>query len=378
MLSKGGNMREFRISEVNVEKTLIKAQKIAQRGQKQGLSGGFKVSIQERVEEIKGVEFQYQVLVIEGEPLKYQGWEFVGVAEFVEEQIILHGISEEIAIQASDVKKGYCDHCQKVRNRGKVIFVKSEDGKLSQVGSSCVKDFLGWNFYASALVTEQDFEDEFGGVSGGGISAISTEAIIAHAIKAVQKLGYVKASGEGLSTKDLVWGVLKNINQYNEIWAENEIGEAGEAEYEKARQLIEWGKNFEGESSYAQNVRSVCQLGFQKDSTVGIAVSIVKVEANQREKAIVEKIEFKKEQFAETGSKVEVEVTVAGSNTFETQYGWTTLFTFVNEGGYQFKWFASNGGNVEIGEKVKIKGTVKGSDEYKDVFSTVLTRCKFL
>jgi hypothetical protein len=37
-------MREFRISEVNVEKTLIKAQKIAQRGQKQGLSGGFKVS----------------------------------------------------------------------------------------------------------------------------------------------------------------------------------------------------------------------------------------------------------------------------------------------------------------------------------------------
>ena len=369
-------MREFRISEVNADKTLIRAQKIAQRGQKQGLSGGFKVSIQERVEEIKGVEFQYQVLVIEGEPLKYQGWEFVGVAEFIEEQIILHGISEEISIQASDVKKGYCDHCHKVRNRGKVIFVKSEEGKLSQVGSSCVKDFLGWNFYASALVTEQDFEDEFGGWSGG-ISAISTEAIIAHAIKAVQKLGYVKAS-EGVSTKDLVWGVLKNIHQYNEIWAKEEIGEAGEAEYEKARQLIEWGKNFEGDSSYAQNVRSVCQLGFQKDSTVGIAVSIVKVEANEREKAIVEKVEFKKEQFAETGSKVEVEVTVAGSNTFETQYGWTTLFTFVNEDGYQFKWFSSSGGNVEIGAKVKIKGTVKGSDEYKDVFSTVLTRCKFL
>jgi hypothetical protein len=376
MLSEGDNMSEFRISEVNVDKTLIKAQKIAQRGQKQGLSGGFKVSIQERVEEIKGIEYQYQVLVIEGEPLKYQGWEFVGVAEFIEEEIILHGISEKISVQASDVKKGYCDHCQKVRNRGKVIFVKNEEGKLSQVGSSCVKDFIGWTFCASALVTEQDFEDEFGGGSFG-ISAISTEAIIAHAIKAVQKLGYVKAS-EGVSTKDLVWGVLKNINQYNEIWAKNEIGEAGEADYEKARQLIEWGKNFEGESSYAQNVRSVSNLKFQKDSTVGIAVSIVKAEANQREKAVVEKVEFKKEQFAETGSKVEVEVTVAGSNTFETQYGWTTLFTFVNEGGYQFKWFASKGGNVEIGEKVKIKGTVKGSDEYKDVFSTVLTRCKFL
>lgn len=370
-------MREFRISEVNVDKTLARAQKIAQRGQKQGLSGGFKVSIQERVEEIKGVECQYQVLVIEGEPLKYQGWEFMGVAEFVEEQIILHGFSDANPIQVSDVKKGYCDHCEKVRNRGKVIFVKNEEGKLSQVGSSCVKDFIGWTFYASALVTEEDFAEEFDGWSGGGISAINTVGVIAHAIKAVSKVGYVKSS-EGISTKDLVWGVLKNINQYNEIWAKYEIGEAGEAEYEKARQLIEWGKNFEGESSYAQNVRSVCQLEFQKDSTVGIAVSIVKVEANEREKAVVEKVEFKKEQFAETGAKVEVEVTVAGSNTFETQYGWTTLFTFVNEGGYQFKWFSSSGGNVEIGDKVKIKGTVKGSDEYKDVYSTVLTRCKFV
>ena len=370
-------MREFRISEVNVDKTLARAQKIAQRGQKQGLSGGFKVSIQDRVEIINGVECQYKVLVIEGEPLKYQGWEFIGVAEFIEEQIILHGFSDENPIQVSDVKKGYCDHCQKVRNRGKVIFVKNKEGKLSQVGSSCVKDFIGWTFYASALVTEEDFAEEFGGYQFGGISAISTEAIIAHAIKAVSKLGYVK-SAEGVSTKDLVWGVLKNIHQYNEIWAKHQIGEAREAEYAKARQLIEWGKNFEGDSSYAQNVRSVCQLKFQTDSTVGIAVSIVKAESNQREKEIVEKVEFKKEQFAETGSKIEVEVTVAGSNTFETQYGWTTLFTFVNEGGYQFKWFSSNGGNVEIGDKVKIKGTVKGSDVYKDVFSTVLTRCKFL
>jgi ssDNA-binding Zn-finger/Zn-ribbon topoisomerase 1 len=239
MLSKGGNMREFRISEVNVDKTLARAQKIAQRGQKQGLSGGFKVSIKERVEEIKGVECQYQVLVIEGEPLKYQGWEFIGVAEFVEEQIILHGFSDENPIQISDIKKGYCDHCQKVRNRGKVIFVKSESGKLSQVGSSCVKDFIGWAFYASALVTEEDFAEEFEGYNFGGVSAINTVGIIAHAIKAVSKVGYVKSS-EGVSTKDLVWGVLKNIPHYNEIWAKYEIGEAGEAEYEKARQLIEF------------------------------------------------------------------------------------------------------------------------------------------
>jgi acyl-[acyl carrier protein]--UDP-N-acetylglucosamine O-acyltransferase len=40
--------------------------------------------------------------------------------------------------------------------------------------------------------------------------------------------------------------------------------------------------------------------------------------------------------------------------------------------------FSTVHANVEIGDKVKIKGTVKGSDEYKDVYSTVLTRCKFV
>ena len=36
-------MREFRISEIGVEKTLAKAQKLAQRAQKKGLSGGYQV-----------------------------------------------------------------------------------------------------------------------------------------------------------------------------------------------------------------------------------------------------------------------------------------------------------------------------------------------
>ena len=369
-------MREFRISEIDVDKTISRAQKISQRGQKKGLSGGFKVSIQEREEEIKGIKYQYQVLVIEGESLKYKEWEFVGVASFIGEETLLYGFSDENQIQASDVKKGYCDHCQKIRNRGKVIFIKSKDGKLSQVGSSCIKDFLGWDFSASALVTEEDFEQAFGGYSGGGFSGISSLDIVAYGVKAVQKVGYIKSS-EGFSTKDLVWGKIRGINSEVKSWNEFEIGEVGEAEYAKAQELIEWGKTFEGDSSYAQNVRAVCNLDFQTSSTIGILVSIVKVESNQKAKEIVESLVFKSEQFAPTGDKVEIDIEVIGQNTFESQYGWTTLYTFSN-GEYQFKWFSSRGLNVEIGDKFTIKGTVKGSDEYKGTLSTVLTRCKVL
>jgi hypothetical protein len=244
---------------------------------------------------------------------------------------------------------------------------------LSQVGSSCVKDFLGWEFSASALVTEEDFEEEFGGFSGGSYSGFDTLSVLALAVCAVEKVGYVP-SNSGISTKDLVWEKLNGGFHGVSKWKEFIGQEVTDAHREKAKELREFGKNFEGDSSYAQNVRIVSGLTFQKYNTAGILVSLLKASQRQAEEQIEKKV-YKNEIFAPIGEKVEVEVVVLKENTLESQFGLTTLYTF--EGGeYQFKWFSSRGLNVEIGSKVKIKGTVKGQDEYKGVTSTVLTRCK--
>lgn len=369
---------EFRISSIDIDKTLAKAQKIASRGQKKGLSGGFQVAVENRYEITNGATFEYPVLVIKGESLKYNGYEFIAVAEFIENQVIVKGIQDGQEVKSSDVKVGYCDHCQVERTRNKVIFIKSEEGKLSQVGSTCVKDFLGWDFHASALVTESDFENEFGGYIGGGNTGIDTVSVIAHAIKAVEKIGYVK-SDSGSSTRNIVQGKINGVNSYVSQWKEYVGEDVTEADILKAIELIEWGKGFEGDSGYAENLRAVCQLKYQADSTIGIAVSLVKVFNNQIAQEIIKKeqVQFSKEQYAETGTKVELDVTCTGQNTFETQYGYTTLYTFVS-GSSQFKWFSSSNADIETGVQIKIKGTVKGSDEHKEVFSTLLTRCKIL
>ncbi len=371
-------MREFRISEIDLSKTLSKAQKIASRGKSKGLSGGFEVRIESRSEEINGVQSEYSVLVIEGEPVKYNGWQFVGVAEFIEGKALTKSIAGGVEIKSSDVQVGYCEHCKKTRSRSKVIFVQNEEGKLSQVGSSCVKDFLGWEFSASALVTEEDFEEEFGGFSGGSYSGFDTLSVLALAVCAVEKIGYVP-SGSGISTKDLVWEKLTGGFHGVSKWKEFIGQEVTDAHREKAQELREFGKNFEGESSYAENVRVVCGLEYQSHSTVGILVSIIKAKQKSQEQEVArqEAKAYKAEQFASTGERVELEVTVLSENTFETQFGWTTLYTF-SSGEYQFKWFASNGTKLEIGDKALIKGTIKGSDEYKGTFSTLLTRCKVL
>ena len=368
-------MREFRISEIDVAKTLSKAQKIASRGKSKGLSGGFEVRIESRFEESNGVQSEYSVLVIEGEPVKYNGWQFVGVAEFIEGKALTKSIAGGVEIKSSDVQVGYCEHCKKIRSRSKVIFVQNEEGKLSQVGSSCVKDFLGWEFSASALVTEEDFEEEFGGFSGSGFSGFDTLSVLALAVCAVEKVGYVP-SGSGLSTKEIVWeklnGGFYGLNKWKEIIGQ----EVTDAHREKAQELREFGKGFEGDSSYAENVRLVSGLTFQKYNTVGILVSLLKASQRQAE-AKAEKKVYKSEILAPVGEKIEVEVTVLSENTFESQFGLTTLYTF-ESGEHQLKWFSSRGLNVEIGDKFTIKGTIKGSDEYKGTFSTLLTRCKVL
>jgi len=367
-------MREFRISEIDVEKTLAKAQKIASRGTQKGLEGGWKVSIESRSEITNGIEYEYKVLVIEGEPVKYNGWQFVGVAEIVEGKPITKGISGGVEIKASDVKEGYCDHCKTSRQRKQYIFVE-KDGKLSQVGSTCVKDYLGWTFYASALVTEDDFKEEFESLKGGH-SGVSTLDAMTWAVCAVEKIGYRK-SNDGVSTRDLVWGKLLGGFHGAEVWKYWVNETPTDKQIEKAKELIEYGKTFEGDSSYAENVRTVASLNFQKESTIGILVSIIKAKQKSTEIEIAnqEKPVYKNEQFASVGERIEIPVKVTAQNTFETVYGWTTLYTFSN-GDYQFKWFSSREFAIEVGDEIKIKGTVKGSDEYKGTFSTVLTRCK--
>lgn len=367
-------MREFRISSVNVEKTLAKAQKLAERGKRKGLSGGFTCRIETRQEIIKNIPYEYPVLVIEGEAVKFNGYKFLAVAEVIEGQVLTRSIAGGTEIKPSQVKVGYCEHCQTTRARKNLLFVENEElGIIKQVGSSCVKDFLGWEFSPSALVTEEDFAEEFGGVLNGGFSGISTLSVATLAVKVVKEIGYIKEV-----TKETVLGYFFGSYAQRSELQKQYGSDFTEAEYAEGQALIEFAKNFQGESSYAENLRAVGQLKFQRYETIGILVSAIRAKERLAEQEIAKATAkvYKSEQFAATGERVELPVKVLASNTFETQYGWTTLWTF-ESGDYRFKWFDSGYSfKAEIGEEFIIKGTIKGSEEYKGTFSTTLSRVK--
>jgi len=116
-------------------------------------------------------------------PIKIKGgWRVLGSVEMLEgsEWNVINGNIDNIG----DLKQydlTWCDHCNKRRNRKKVIVLEDKDGNRKDVGRQCIKDYLGisitnaifaadfasyiWNLFCDVSIPcVDDPEDErFGG-----------------------------------------------------------------------------------------------------------------------------------------------------------------------------------------------------------------------
>ena len=70
----------------------------------------------------------------------------------------------------------------------------------------------------------------------------------------------------------------------------------------------------------------------------------------------------------------EIPTTLTKVHSFDTRYGRTTAYTFV-EGKHVYVWFTTKYLTFEVGDKVLLSGTVKKLQEYDGQKQTVLTRC---
>ena len=182
-------VRTFRVDSESVNSTLAKFHKIANRGKSKGLEGGFKVLgiTNETVKDSEGIEYEYTAIEVECEPVKFAGWEFLAVAEIEQGVVLTRGIGSAQEVKPSEVQVGYCAHCGTTRQRKKYIFVKNESGEIKQVGSTCVKDFLGWEFTPTYLQSWEEFEEYAKPTAPSGISTVAVAAV---ALAVVAKEGY--------------------------------------------------------------------------------------------------------------------------------------------------------------------------------------------
>lgn len=386
--------------------TAEKFAKINERAEKRGFTGRLEIKgekvIVTTVDDITGLETSevHYDAEVAGEAPSYGGWTFLARID-----TLPAGANAEAAftiatapgvehVDRSVVNPGACDHCKADRARKHTMLVRNDEtGQIVNVGSTCIKDFLGWDANV-VFIFSDDAEREIEDVRRMSFSPLYTvDTVIRYAYAATRAFGWVPASVfDSKPTADWVRAALGMFRptpaEARELRRMREFADEAVA---KAEVIKAWilSDEFSGQSTYVDNLKVAAGLEHVTSRQIGLLASApsaytrhLETEADRKAREArwaAEKEATKgSEYIANVGDKkVRVEGEISAIRYIEGQYGTTVLYTITTAEGNLVKWFASREAlGEETGVQVTIEGTVKAHDEYQGVKSTVLTRCK--
>lgn len=342
-------------------------------------------------------KYEYWVCDVQvfGAAPSLQGWEFVATLQHGEsgKNIIRAVPGYEVPKHYRTVSQG-CDYCKKPRSRKDTFIVHNiSTKKYQQVGSGCLRDFLGHHnpqliaSYASNLASLPDEMDEYETYTPGSKAepVVSLEKFMAFVVMEAEKYGWMsrgKAYDEGkTATADYA------ITSMNIAISKKNADRPTEENTEKAKALINWGIMDLAQGDPAEMsdyIWNLCEVITKDNITwreLGLAASLYvcwynamerKAENKRRaEENTSQHIGDIKERLQFDNLKVEFEKSTDG------YYGTTILYKFSDEKGNVIIWWSSRWQDFEIGDVVSGKATVKAHDEFNGEYQTVILRAKF-
>jgi hypothetical protein len=380
------SVREMDLTPAEFALTSEKIAKLNARAAKRGWTGRITVTGEEFTEVTdNGVGLkrarQMVATVISGEAPRYDGWTFLARADWADGGMVLFTAPGIEGIDRTGITEGACDHCGINRYRKNTYIVRNDDGRQLQVGSTCLKDFLGWNTNPVWISPPSD-NDLFGeGGFGHATPVYSVETILAASWACIQAFGYVR-SGDTGATKNAVLAVLDPRTPAERELAKKILPHVAESASAAAmiHQFI-LSDEFSGYGDYVLNLKNIARSEFVEPRFVGYLVSAPQAWAKAQERTLIkqrENGELVNEFLGSVGDKLELPVTLKSIRFSEGYYGVTTWYTFITDDGHQVTWGASRTvfTDADVNASFDIRGTVKKHDEYQGTKSTVLTRVR--
>jgi len=273
---------------------------------------------------------------------------------------------------------GNCDHCNSIRNRTKTYIVE-RDGNYRQVGKSCLKEYTGifpglaimWAEVEKKVINDVMEGENVYMLFGTSIPKVySVIDVIALAIDSISEFGYVKSDGLN-PTKERIYKMLKD-----------EVAATKNAKT-KAAAICEYVAEYEnpalGMHDIIVNAKAIVISEYCKHKHIGrLAYLPVAVEREkERERKAAERVieAAKSDYIGSVGEKITVELSASSYiSSFETQYGYTMIYRFVDITGNVLIWFSSRGINLDNAKT--LTGTIKNHNEHNGEKQTIVTRCK--
>jgi hypothetical protein len=343
-----------------------------------------------------------------GQAPRYAGWTFVATLAWDGDNVVIRkidGLDVDTTAARPNLKPLWCDHCNTARDRNETYLLVSDTGEFKQVGSTCLREFLGVEVNLHLI----GFNPYEGCDSSNRYapSRYATLQVLQDTLAIVRAYGWLSASAAynhgGTSTKSRlaeayedhrteVAGRSTPAQEYREAIA-REYREGDEA---LAAEILNWVRNvLPTTSEYAQNLRAAVgepETGTLVDGTqfvrntfrrdnLGLVVSAVTGYQRWTEKETARKVETANTLNEYVGTVKDrlrdLHLTVTSTRWISSDYGTSLLVVLRDEAGHAFKWFASNAPQAleTVGQQVVLDGTVKKHEEYNGRKSTVLTRC---
>ena len=323
-------------------------------------------------------EIKYEVfdLTIESETIKKGDYTVLAHLEHGDNGNIVnifHGEAQSEWV----TRKPFCEHCNS--NHGlKITFMVSDGKETKQVGRTCLKDYCGIDpqmvgimneFYEDIAEDDPERFESFGHV----MPVYDTTEAIALAIDIMAKQGYVK-SDERDSNKSKLWDDLhKRV-----LPSEGAKNRAEEMVKAINAMSVEEAVDARLNNVKVRLVGEYCKpsdLGYFAYAPLAYEKHLERI-ARDAEKAKEKEQMSKQSKYVGTiGERYTFPVKeVKLLTSFETYYGITYLYRFIDTDDNVLIWFASSRSMDE--DATAIKATVKDHSERDGVKQTILTRVK--
>lgn len=337
-------------------------------------------------------------LVLSGRAVKYDGWSFVACLQHLEGENIVRTVPGAEVPARYRTRGPCCDHCNVSRRRNDTYVLQHEDGRTVQVGSTCIRDFLGSDVAGEIAFDAEQFTyacalagsdlDECGGGFGGGREYTSDE-YLAYVAWEVRENGWKSRTAArdegGQATADFAWADMTDSRTRS-----NRGAKPTADDMKLAADAAEWAENISDAAieaergDYLHNLRAASRTGLVTFRTAGIVASTItayqRYLGRERQNAARAAMPKCDTHVGTIKQRLTVTARLDFVTGYETQYGYTTVLKFRTESGALLVWKASST-DVDrscVGKTYTLTGTIVKHDEYKGEKQTMVNRCKLV